>query len=314
MALSCWRSTYSRWLRPISSWTCVLIFSRTFKTSSWRERNCSTVRMRALRSKVSSTSCFSSTWMSRLDVIRSASWPGSVTLSTSAPASLGSSGMSLMTRLAMSFRFITSASSSTSVEVGSGTAETRARMNGSCCVYSATRMRDTPWRITLKLSFASLITFRIRAAQPTEYMSPSVGSSVRASRWVRMPITGRSFETASSTRRTLLRRPTSMGMIDPGKSTEFLSGRIGRMSGTSTGPPVSGGPTFILVIDSPRVPSGREPRSMTTAQSLLRGLGTYDPSSGLSRRLASMWRRFLVGNENCGRAVEFNRDDQPQST
>ncbi len=89
--------------------------------------------MRALRSNVSSTSCFSSTWMSRFDVTRSASCPGSVTLSTSADASFGSSGMSLMTRLAMSFRFITSASSSTSDEVGSGIGCTRAMMNGSCC-------------------------------------------------------------------------------------------------------------------------------------------------------------------------------------
>ena len=114
MALSCWRSTYSRWLRPISSWTWVLIFSRTLSISSWRDRNCSTLRMRALRSNVSRTSCFSSTWTSRFAAMRSASWPGSVTLSISAPASLGSSGISLMTRLAMSLRFMTSASSSTS--------------------------------------------------------------------------------------------------------------------------------------------------------------------------------------------------------
>ena len=248
IALSCWRRTYSRWLRPISSWTCVLIFSRTLRTSSWRERNCSTVRMRALRSKVSSTSCFSSTWMSRFDVMRSASCPGSVTLSTSAEASLGSSGMSLMTRLAMSFRFMTSASSSTSVVVGSGIACTRAMMNGSCWLYSAMRMRETPCKMTLKLSLASLMTLRMRAAQPTWYMSFSVGSSVRASRCVRMPMTGRSFEMASSTRRTLLRRPTSIGMIEPGNSTEFRSGRIDSCSGTSTGPPVSAGPPFIFVI------------------------------------------------------------------
>ncbi len=61
----------------------------------------------------------------------SESWPGSTTLSTSALASLGSSGISLMTRLATSLTFITSASSSTSVEGESGSACTRAVMKGS---------------------------------------------------------------------------------------------------------------------------------------------------------------------------------------
>ena len=37
---------------------------------------------------------------------------------------------------------------------------------------------------------ASLMTFKMRAAVPTAYMSPSPGSSVRASRCVRMPMTG----------------------------------------------------------------------------------------------------------------------------
>ena len=32
---------------------------------------------------------------------------------------------------------------------------------------SMTSKRETPWRMTLKLSFASLMTFRMRAAQPT---------------------------------------------------------------------------------------------------------------------------------------------------
>ncbi len=98
---------------------------------------------------------------------RSASWPGSVTLSTSAPASLGSSGISLMTRLATSLRFITSASSSTSELGASGSACTRAVMNGSCPPISMIRMRATPCRMTEKLSLASLMTLRIRAAQPT---------------------------------------------------------------------------------------------------------------------------------------------------
>src|SRR5438094_7500684 len=51
-----------------------------------------------------------------------------------------------------------------------------------------------------------------------------------------MPMTGRSFEIASSTRRTDFLRPTSIGMIDPGKSTELRSGRTEMYSGISTGP------------------------------------------------------------------------------
>src|SRR5689334_22875866 len=51
-----------------------------------------------------------------------------------------------------------------------------------------------------------------------------------------MPMTGRSLEIASSTSFTDFLRPTSIGMIDPGNSTEFRSGRIEMISGTSTGP------------------------------------------------------------------------------
>src|SRR3954464_10239326 len=60
-----------------------------------------------------------------------------------------------------------------------------------------------------------------------------------------MPITGRSFEIASSTSFTDFLRPTSMGMIEPGKSTEFRSGRIEMYSGTSTGPSAVG---FLVAI------------------------------------------------------------------
>jgi hypothetical protein len=145
----------------------------------------------------------------------------------------------------MSLRFITSASSSTSVVVGSGRASTRAAMNGSVPSNDDTVTRVTPCRITLKLSLASLMTLRMRAAQPTRYMSSSPGSSVRASFCVRMPMTGRSLEMASSTKRTDFRRPTSMGMMLPGKRTEFLSGRMGMTSGISTG---SSPPDFGLVM------------------------------------------------------------------
>ena len=55
-----------------------------------------------------------------------------------------------------------------------------------------------------------------------------------------MPMTGRSLEIASSTSFTDFLRPTSMGMIDPGNSTEFRSGRIEMTSGTSTGPSGTG--------------------------------------------------------------------------
>src|SRR5262249_15702301 len=98
--------------------------------------------------------------------------------------------------------------------------------------------------MTEKLSLASLMTFRMRAAHPVVYMSFSPGSSVRASFCVRMPMTGRSLEMASSMWRTLFRRPTSMGMIEPGKRTEFRSGRMEMISGISTGP---SGP-FLLAI------------------------------------------------------------------
>src|SRR5450432_1238872 len=172
--------------------------------------------------------------------MRSASCPGSVTLSTSALASLGSSGISLITRLATSLRFITSASSSTSVLGASGSGCTLAVMKGSCPPTSRSLIRDTTCKITEKLSLASLMTLRIRAAHPTEKRSVGPGSSVRASRWVTIPMTGRSLEIASSTSFTDFLRPTSMGMIDPGKSTELRSGKIEVTSGTATGPSGTG--------------------------------------------------------------------------
>src|SRR3954469_10284537 len=55
-----------------------------------------------------------------------------------------------------------------------------------------------------------------------------------------MPITGRSFEIASSTSFTDFLRPTSMGMIEPGNRTEFRRGRMEMTSGTSTGPSGTG--------------------------------------------------------------------------
>ena len=114
MALSCWRRTYSRWLRPISSWTWLLIFSRTFSTSCWRDRNCSTLRMRRLEVERLEDVLL----LVDLDVEVGGDEVGQLARLGDAVdqrgASLGSSGISLMTRLATSLRFITSASSSTS--------------------------------------------------------------------------------------------------------------------------------------------------------------------------------------------------------
>ena len=94
--------------------------------------------------------------------------------------------------------------------------------------------------MTEKLSLASLMTLRIRAAQPTVYRSAGPGSSTRASRWVTMPMIGFSLAMASSTSLTDFFRPTSMGMIELGKSTEFRNGRIGKYSGISMGPSGTG--------------------------------------------------------------------------
>src|SRR5262245_5802662 len=61
-----------------------------------------------------------------------------------------------------------------------------------------------------------------------------------------MPMTGRSLAIASSTNRTDFRRPTSIGMIAPGNNTELRSGRMGSVSGISTG---CSPPALALVMD-----------------------------------------------------------------
>ena len=126
------------------------------------------MRMRALRSNVSRTSCFSSTWSVevRRDEVGELARLGDAV--DERAGLLGSSGISWMTRLAMSFRFIASASTSTSVAVGSATRWTLRREERLAAVERrAPRMRETPCRMTQKLSFASLMTLRMRAAQPT---------------------------------------------------------------------------------------------------------------------------------------------------
>ena len=111
-------------------------------------------------------------------------------------------------------------------------------------------------------------------------------------------MTGRSFEIASSTSRTLLRRPTSIGMIEPGNSTELRSGRIESCSGTSTGPPVSAGPPFILVIRLLLVvvesPCARTRVSRTASR-------TYASVGGVSIAPAADWTDSPVGNRSTSR-------------
>ena len=100
--------------------------------------------------------------------MRSASWPGSVTLSTSAAGLLGQLGHELDDPLGDVLQV-----HHQRVELDVGRSSDRASparaamMNGSCWLYSAMRMRETPCRMTQKLSLASLMTLRMRAAQPT---------------------------------------------------------------------------------------------------------------------------------------------------
>ena len=96
-------------------------------------------------------------------------------------------------------------------------------------------MRETPCRMTQKLSLASLMTLRMRAAQPTCRVA---GARILGAR----VLLGDDADDGPLLRdglldeRTDFLRPTSIGMIEPGNSTEFRSGRIEMISGTSTGP------------------------------------------------------------------------------
>ena len=276
----------------------VLIFSRTFRTSCWRDKNCSTRRSLALRSKISRISCFSSTWTSRWEVMRSAICPGSVTLSTSVEASLGSSGISLKTRFATSLRLSIRASSSALEPGGSDSTCTLAVMNGSCDTVSRIRTRESPCRMTEKLSLASLITLRMRAAQPTVYRSAAPGFSVRASRCVTIPMIGFSLAMASSTSLTDFLRPTSMGMIEPGNRTELRSGRTAMVSGISMGPSEPG---FLVAIT--RIVVRAEPRRdkfysyQMRSKKRMRLSGRCSPRHYLSRRrLPPLPELFMKGH------------------
>ena len=84
----------------------------------------------------------------------------------------------------------------------------------------------------------------IRAAVPTLYMSSGAGSSTSLSRWSTAPRMPPSAFTAR-TRLMLLSRPTVMGVIDPGNSTELRKVRMGRISGTSTSSAISSPPVTI---------------------------------------------------------------------
>ncbi len=86
--------------------------------------------------------------MSRLDATRSATWPGSLTLSSKAAASRGSSGTSEISFLAGSLMLATRASASRAVVSWSASSVTRACKKGSSDSRDSMRMRVTPWRIT----------------------------------------------------------------------------------------------------------------------------------------------------------------------
>src|SRR5947207_1217773 len=108
-----------------------------------------------------------------------------------------------------------------------------------------------------------------------------------------MPMTGRSFEIASSTSFTDFLRPTSIGMIDPGNNTEFRSGRIEMISGTSTGP---SGAAFLDAM----------PRSYTGQRRFARG--AYARKSVVQGRSDT---RSIAG----GRSIPHRHDvehDQPR--
>ena len=90
----------------------------------------------------------------------------------------------------------------------------------------------------------------MRAAVPTLYMSSGPGFSTSLSRWSTAPSSPPSALTAL-TSEMLLSRPTVMGVMAPGKSTEERSVRMGMISGMSisscgSSPPVTMGITLCL--------------------------------------------------------------------
>ncbi len=87
--------------------------------------------------------------------------------------------------------------------------------------------------MTVRLPLGISRIFMMRAAVPTLYMSSGEGTSTSLSRWSTAP----SSPPEACTSRTslmLFSRPTVMGVMAPGKSTELRSERMGSDSGTFT--------------------------------------------------------------------------------
>ncbi len=84
----------------------------------------------------------------------------------------------------------------------------------------------------------------MRAAVPTRYMSAGAGSSTSLSRCStapRMPLSAFTARTSEM----LLSRPTVMGVMAPGKSTDERSVRMGSTSGMSASSIGSSSPVTI---------------------------------------------------------------------
>ena len=136
-------------------------------------------------------------------------------------------------------------------------------------MYSRISIFSRPFRITVRFPLGISRILMMRAAVPTLYMSSGAGSSTSLSRCNTAPRMPPSAFTAR-TRLMLLSRPTVIGVIAPGKSTELRSVRIGMISGTSTSsatssPPVTIGITWCL----PSSSSGSRLASSTSMVSII---------------------------------------------
>ena len=87
--------------------------------------------------------------------------------------------------------------------------------------------------MTVRLPFGISRIFSMRAAVPTRYISSGDGFSTSLSRCNTAPSSSFSSLTAL-TKAMLFSRPTVIGVIAPGKSTELRSVRMGNTSGMAT--------------------------------------------------------------------------------
>ena len=149
IALSCWRSTYSRWFLPISSLIWELMRSRILRISSWRVSRRSTLRMRSLTSIVSSSAPSRRPgrrgWRPRGR--RAGRAPGSSRsaspLRAAARASAGSPAWRCRAGSSPALR------TRRLPACGSSSRETRAFRYGVACVTRSMRTRTRPCRIRL---------------------------------------------------------------------------------------------------------------------------------------------------------------------